>query len=315
MTTSPHPSTVDAVPAGAVVVALDGSEHAERALTCGAQQAALEHRTLVLAHASGAEIAHATTVLGPALPVPGLAQELHTAAARLLDESAGRVVAEHPDLRVLTVASDDDARRMLLELAREAHLVVLGSRGRGVVRSLVLGSVSAAVARHATCPVVVSRPGGPPAPTAGVLVGVDGGKGSAQVAEVAFRMASFRGLPLTVVHCYWDAVAAYAAAYPGTAADVDNADRLADLSALVSSTLAGLGEKFPDVVVTRRLAHGLVDQVLTEGSQTWDLVVVGRHPRSGWAHLMGHSLSSAVLERARCTVVVVPHDASTTDHP
>lgn len=312
MTTSPQPLTVRDVPPGGVVVALDGSEHADRALTWGARQAELEHRPLVLAHANGASIQHATTVLGAGMPLPGLMEEVHAAAARLLAEGAARVAAQHPDLRVLTVASDDDARRMLLELARKAQLVVLGSRGRGVVGSLLLGSVSAAVARHASCPVVVTRPGGAATPSAGVLVGVDGGKGSAQVAEVAFRLASFRGLPLTVVHCYWDAVAAYAAAYPGTAADVDSADRLADLDAVVSSTLAGLGEKFPDVAVTRRLAHGMVDQVLTEDSQAWDLVVVGRHPRSAWAHLMGRALSIAVLERARGTVVVVPHaDAGT----
>ena len=302
MTTSTPPLTVTELPAGGIVVGIDGSEHAGRALEWAATQAELEHRTLVLAHADGAGIAQATTTVGAGLPLPGLLEDVHAATRHLLDDAAARVSADHPDLRVLRVASDDDARAMLLALARRAHLLVLGSRGRGVVRSLLLGSVSAAVARHATCPVVVLRPGGPTAATAGVLVGLDGAEGSDQVAEVAFRLASFRGVQLTVVQCYWDAGAAVdpALATPGPA----------DLRAGVSAALAGLGEKFPDVEVEVRLRHGLVDQVLAEHAEQWDVVVVGRHDRARWEHLLGHSISTAVLERAHGTVAVVPQPAA-----
>lgn len=298
MTTSTQPLTLADVPPGGIVVALDGSEHAERALSWGAAQARLEHRTLVLAHADGASIAYATTLLSPGFPVPELIDDVHAATRQLLADAAARASAAHPDLRVLTVAADDDPREMLLELARRAHLLVLGSRGRGVVRSLLLGSVSAAVVRHATCPVVVLRPGGTVTPSRGVLVGLDGREGCAQVAEVAFRLASFRALPLTVVQCYWDAGAAVDPALAGPGPD--------DLRAGVSAALAGLGEKFPDVAVEVHLRHGLVDQVLAEHAEQWDVVVVGRHDRARWEHLLGHAVSSAVLERAHGTVAVVP---------
>lgn len=317
MTTTPlpdtgrhvHTSTPAELPAGAVVVALDGSPHAERALDWGSDQARREGRPLVLAHAAGSDLATANTWLVPAVPVVDLLADVRAEAARMLAEAADGVLAKQPGLRVVTVAVDDDARHLLLELAERAHLLVLGSRGRGVVRSLLLGSVSAVVARHAACPVVVTRPRGDTASPTGVLVGIDGGEGSAQVAEAAFRLASFRGQSLTVVHCYWDVTAAYLAARPARRPEpATDTVQLADLEATVSATLAGLGEKFPDVEVEVRLEHGLVDQVLADHAAAWDVVVVGRHHRSGWEHLLGHSISSAVLERARGTVAVVPLD-------
>jgi nucleotide-binding universal stress UspA family protein len=54
------------------------------------------------------------------------------------------------------------AARTLLDFTHPGDLVVLGARGRGGFRSLLLGSTSTAVAQHAHCPVVVIRP---PQPT------------------------------------------------------------------------------------------------------------------------------------------------------
>ncbi|HEY5247420.1 MAG TPA: universal stress protein [Dermatophilaceae bacterium] len=61
-------------------------------------------------------------------------------------------VVVHPEVR------EGQAAGVLLELSREADLVVVGSRGHGGFTSLLLGSVSAQVVRHAHCSVVVVRP-------------------------------------------------------------------------------------------------------------------------------------------------------------
>ena len=75
-------------------------------------------------------------------------------------------------------------------------------RGHGHVAALLLGSVSGALVRHSEHPVVVVRP----RQTAGrgVLIGADGSAESVELVELAYREASLRELPLTVVHCLWD---------------------------------------------------------------------------------------------------------------
>ena len=64
----------------------------------------------------------------------------------------------HPRLRVEPEVLTGHAAHALLEFSEPADLVVLGARGRGGFRSLLLGSTSTAVAEHARCPVVVIRP-------------------------------------------------------------------------------------------------------------------------------------------------------------
>ena len=134
-----------------------------------------------------------------------------------------------------------------------------------------------------------------------MVVGADGTPESLPVIEFAFRYASFRSVPLTVLHCYWDAVAAYAGG-AGAAPTVGDAD---EMQALLSESVAGLGVKYPDVEVTRRLQHGLVDQVLTS-DHAWELIVVGSHPANIWQRAFAGSMATAVLERATSVVAVVP---------
>ena len=64
----------------------------------------------------------------------------------------------HPDLTVEPEVLSGHAAHALLDFTHPGDVVVLGARGRGGFRSLLLGSTSTAVAEHARCPVVVIRP-------------------------------------------------------------------------------------------------------------------------------------------------------------
>jgi nucleotide-binding universal stress UspA family protein len=293
------------VPPGSIVVGVDGSEESERAVTWAAEQARLERRVLALVHCSD----HTTLDALPWLARQSMNHhELRTALHELgrvsLTRAGERLAVSAPGVEVATALVDFDPRIALEQLSTEAHLVVVGSRGRGPIRSTLLGSVSASVARHARCPVVVCRPPHDPAATRErVVVGADGSAASGPVVEFAFAQASLRGAPLTVMHCFWDLLAATTG--PGVVPLAAQAD-LSDLQLLLAESVAGLAEKYPDVQVSQELARGLVDDCLAGCTPDAALLVVGRADVSGWSRFLHTSCALAVLERASTTVAVVP---------
>jgi nucleotide-binding universal stress UspA family protein len=118
-----------------------------------------------------------------------------------------------------------------------------------------------------------------------------------------------RGLPLTVLHTYWDVVTAAAGLRRRSESLLEDPDT-EDLRVVLSESVAGFSEQFPDVEVSLRLAHGLVDEVLAH-ERSWDLLVVGRHPVDTISRLLIGSVANAVLERANTTVAMVPEAAAT----
>jgi nucleotide-binding universal stress UspA family protein len=184
----------------------------------------------------------------------------------------------------------------------------MGSRGRGPLRTILLGSVSSAVVKQAACPVVVCRPPSGNGDRAGVVVGADGTPESVPVIEFAFEQASWRQLPLTVLHAYYDAVTAVSGLRRTSESVLAEPD-VVDLRLVLSESVAGLRERFPDVDVSLRLEHGLADEVLVS-DHSWDLVVVGRHPVDTVTRVLIGSIANSVLERADTTVAVVPQTSA-----
>jgi nucleotide-binding universal stress UspA family protein len=145
--------------AGRIVVGVDGSEAAAAALRFAVEEAKLREATLVTVFAW-------TFVPPAAVGEPGvipmaattLMDDLdaeRTAADRLLDEALdGTSVG---GLTVERVVSEGSPGDVLLDAAADADLVVVGSRGRGGIKSALLGSVSSHVAHHSRCPVVIVR--------------------------------------------------------------------------------------------------------------------------------------------------------------
>lgn len=290
------------VPPGSVVVGLDGSPHARLALGWAADQAAAEHRALTLAHAVPPMVG---IWLDPVIDHKIVPETAEATGRALLAEAKQEVHESHPGLVVHEAVQVADPRDLLLGLGRQAAMLVVGSRGRGPVRSLLLGSVGVAVVRHAPCPVVVVRPGDSAVDLAdqhhpGVLVGVDGSEHSVEVLDAAYRQASLHRLPLTVVHCSWDALSATDQAHL-----VDPADREADLL-LVAESVAGLGEKYPDVTARVELASGFPDTALAALGEGMDLVVVGAHRGGAASAVLFGSIAASVVERVHCPVLVVP---------
>lgn len=217
---------MDAVPSGCVVVGVDGSAQGDEALRWAAEQAVLEERPLVVLHAADVGTALAAAWAGsPGADYGAVRQEVEAAGRALVDGAARAARDLAPGVRLQTAVGPLEARQALLAASTRASLLVIGSRGRGPLRSLVLGSVSAAVARHAQCAVVVLRPrpgGDACTPWSGVTVGATGDVAGPEAVERAFRHATARRLPLTVLH---PTGSAGATADPGVAASLEAAAR------------------------------------------------------------------------------------------
>jgi nucleotide-binding universal stress UspA family protein len=291
---------VNGLPAGTIAVGVDGSASSEQALGFAIDQAVAERRPLTLLHAVG-------TTGAVWLDQEGHdnrfgVEDVQTDSQRLLTAAHEEVARKAPGLEVHDLLRIADPRDVLLAVAREASMVVVGSRGRGPVRTLLLGSVSVAVTRQATYPIVVVRPGNPGVVRRGVLVGADGTERSQSVLDFAFRQASMRHLPVTVLHAFWDVQATIAAAHlvDGQGEDLEE-QRL-----LLAECVSGLREKYPDVPVRTELARGLPDECLVRMGDRMNMLVVGSHHGGAAAEVLFGSVAASVVEHASCPVAVIP---------
>jgi nucleotide-binding universal stress UspA family protein len=136
-----------------ILVAVDGSPHADRALDEAIDIARTEHAKLTLI--TGAAEPRTTAMIAMSAGAAAtLGPELTRYAERVLREAVERVP---DDVSVTTVLTEKPIRKAILKRIDEGRhdLVVMGSRGRGAVRSAVLGSVSHFVLHHSPVPVLV----------------------------------------------------------------------------------------------------------------------------------------------------------------
>lgn len=191
----------------------------------------------------------------------------------------------------------------LLDRSKSARMVVVGANRRGLIERAIVGSVSAAVATHAQCPVAVvrglphieiNRVEGP------VVVGVDGSGHSELAITMAFEEAALRQVELVAVHAWSDVdlFAPFPSDYDWS--QVENTER-----ALLSESLAGRAEEFPDVKVRPVVVMDQPARYLRELSEHAQLLVVGSRGRGGFTSMLLGSTSRALMHSVTCPVMVV----------
>jgi nucleotide-binding universal stress UspA family protein len=293
-------------PGRTVVVGVDGSEPARRAVQWAAQEAVRRRLPLRVVTAfewlRGQPIGHVG--LGDSYR-----EIMHGVARRQLAEAVELAEQAQPALEVQSQLVVGFPIPVLTAVARQAELVVIGDRGLGGVTGLLLGSVAVALAAHAACPVVVVRgEAEAPDPSAPVVVGVDGSPTSEAALAFAYEAASTRNVPLVAVHTWWDLLV------DPTMAPLLDWDAIEnDEREVLAERLAGWGEKYPDVRVQRLVARDHPAHALVEQSLRAQLVVVGSRGRGNVAGLVLGSVSHAVLHRAHCPVAVVRPDPGATE--
>lgn len=138
-----------------IVVGMDASPGSKLALEWALAEARLRHATLRVVHAVTPPEAHSPYGVVPA-DQREMGDREHERGAWLLLESAisdAKNAAE--GIAVEPVVRIGAAAEVLVAESRDAAMLVVGSRGRGGLTRLLLGSVSQACVQHATAPVVV----------------------------------------------------------------------------------------------------------------------------------------------------------------
>jgi nucleotide-binding universal stress UspA family protein len=137
-----------------IVVGTDGSDGGEAALEFAASEAAL--RKVQLRVVSAWEVPPAVYGAGFTPPLdPGTLDAFRIRAEQVADDASAAAKKLQPSLDVEAVAVQGQPADVLLARAADAVLIVVGRRGLGGFRSLLLGSVSQQVVHYAPCPVVV----------------------------------------------------------------------------------------------------------------------------------------------------------------
>ncbi|GAB4052626.1 universal stress protein [Catellatospora paridis] len=287
-------------PGAPVVVGVDGSAAGLDAVRVAVQEAAHRRRALRVVHAFIWPLMGVPVGPAPGAPAGGgLRHEAERHVAEAVAE-AGRLA---PQVPVTGVVVDGAATPVMLAESRDAALVVLGHRGLGGFTGLLVGSVSVQVSARAHCPVLVVR--GEPHAGGPVLVGVDGSELSTVAIEFAFAEAAYRDVPLVAVHAWLFP----SPAGPGEALPVayDGDYQGDDVNRILSESVAGHLERYPQVVVQHRLVRGTAAHVLVEESKSAGLVVVGAHGRGVLSGLLLGSVSHAVLHHAHAPLAIVRH--------
>ena len=135
-----------------IVVGVDGSPAAKEALRYALHEASIRGTRVRAVHAWNP--AHGVPTTGAGLVAPVDVGSYRKAEEELLQSTVDAVAGEKA-AQVDRVLVEAPAGRAIVDNSRDAELIVVGRRGLGAVRSIVLGSVSSYVIQHATCPVLV----------------------------------------------------------------------------------------------------------------------------------------------------------------
>jgi nucleotide-binding universal stress UspA family protein len=283
---------------GSVVAGVDGSPSSELALRWAVHEARRTHQQLHVVHALETEV-----VLSDRQPLGTREDPADSDPVVMAAVETVRGIA--PEMRPTPHSVTGFAPTTLIAASKVAGIVVLGSHGRGALPSALIGSVSQQVAIHASCPVVVVRGDSNPdsAASGQVVVGVDGSEASQPAIGYAFAYAASTGRSIVAVHTWWwEPLEGTSLGEPWMG---DWTEIASQEATVVSESLAGWADRYPDVPVRSHIVRGDPVVELLDQSAGASLLVVGSRGRGGFIGLLLGSVSRRVLKRATVPVAVV----------
>jgi nucleotide-binding universal stress UspA family protein len=281
---------------GKFIVGVDGSPASGRALVWASRLAARADVTIepVLTWQLPPV---APTILGDALAMPPI-EDLEAAAHQQLRDLLTSVSDRlHPDADVSEgVVAFGGAGSVLCDLAEGADLLVVGSRGLGGFKGLVLGSVSAHCANAAPCPVAVIPAEWERDSERGlVVVGVDGSENCAAALAWADEWAA-PGATLRLVHT-WN----YPVGYNAEAIVFDPGVLEEGAQQVLAEAVASVEHHATETVCAR----GDAREELNVQADEADMLVIGARGHSGIVRLLLGSVASSIVHHLIVPTIVV----------
>jgi nucleotide-binding universal stress UspA family protein len=292
-----------------ILLATDGSEDASLAAKAAVGLSKKGQAELHVVHAWLPMPHYAYPSLAPERyhpPYEEGARKILTEQVRGIEEAGGTLVEAH-----LVLGRPAET---IVDLAEDlgAGLIVVGSRGLGLVRRLLLGSVSEGVVHHAHCPVLVVRGGDGTWPPNRVIVGDDGSDDARKAGDLTAEIAGLFGAEMVLVRAYEKP--------PEPVGGWSGEDRRELDEALFREerTLEGRAEEL-EAAAGSRPESRLVETeptlamllVAEEGQEEGTLLAVGSRGLGIAERTVLGSVSTKVLRVARGPVLVCPHGERT----
>jgi len=285
-----------------VVVGVDGSADASRAIRYAAEEVGRTGGRLRLVH-----VVPETVPMAAMMPLFGT-ETLVEVGHRLLADAEAQATSLLPgDAVVETVLAHGPRVDALLAHTRDAALVVLGRRP-SLIAHIRTGSTTSAVAARAPCPVVGVPDEWLDAPRHGrVVAAVDGSSASREVLEAGLAAAHDRKARLVVLHA-WRPLAPYESVLSGPRA-AETWQRQAE--PVLWAMVAGLRAAHPDVEVQVDLHYERTADALVAAGRSADLMVLGRRGDGPSFGMHLGSTPRALLRAGVCPIEVVPYPQPT----
>jgi nucleotide-binding universal stress UspA family protein len=266
-----------------VLVAIDGSEHSDYALNVAVK--------------IGAKYSSSFTLVQ--VEVPSAKTETEKVPGNILDERVGIVKMNSLACTQIKVQSSDPAGE-ILKLANSGNygLVVLGSRGLGSLKSLLMGSVSAKVAKEAKSSILVVKTKIEAIPK--ILLGYDGSDQSKNALEFATDLGLKFSAKVDVVSVFNIPVSPEA--YIGT--EVDRWEK--DMKSLLDSAVESMRAKGLQTQ-GKIIDHNNVPLALTSEAEkgSYDIIVVGSRGQGRLKSLLLGSVASGIANSSKTNVLIV----------
>lgn len=284
-----------------IVVGYDGSEAATAALQWARGWA--EDRGIGLG---------VITAIGPSPASFGIIdgsfyEGIFERAEAFQKKAVDKIQAEHPDTDVVTLLSEHAPAHALVEASRHAAAVVVGTKGRGPNRELLLGGVADAITQHAHGPVVVVPADMFFGKFAGgdIVVGFDDTPACLPPLRFALEQAQHWKAKLRLVHG-WKGEFRWMA---GRGEDLPRSVVLANFEADVLSRLQHFANpvlaEFPDVETEWVVEQSFPASALENASKQARMVVVGSRGRGGFLGLLLGSTSRTLAQVSDAPLAVV----------